>query len=118
MHVCVAGLGRASALGPSFIGSSFTNSLVRSTTIQPGQVDWHLGGGEAGLGRGGAQDGVALDDREALEQERVAAILEETSRAFINTSLVRCRIPASRPCSQQATWANQPLLLTFASPAF
>lgn len=30
-----------------------------------------------------------MDNGEALEQERVAAILEETSRAFINTSLVR-----------------------------
>lgn len=30
-----------------------------------------------------------MDNRESLEQERVAAILEETSRAFINTSLVR-----------------------------
>jgi hypothetical protein len=54
------------------------------------QVDWHLGGGGEGGGArgGGAQDGVAMDNREALEQERVAAILEETSRAFINTSLV------------------------------
>lgn len=52
------------------------------------QVDWHLGGDAAG-GRGGAQDGVAMDNRESLEQERVAAILEETSRAFINTSSVR-----------------------------
>lgn len=52
------------------------------------QIDRHLSG-EAGGGRGGAQDGVAMDNREALEQERVAAILEETSRAFINTSSVR-----------------------------
>lgn len=75
---------------PSFIYPIIPLLDLRRLFTVCAKVDWHLGGGEAGLGRGGAQDGVAVDDRETLEQERVAAILEETSRAFINTSLVGC----------------------------
>lgn len=42
-----------------------------------------------------------MDNRESLEQERVAAILEETSRAFINTSSVRLGM-----CVESLPWID------------